>query len=141
MPRRTPPVSSGASGSDNAGTSNNNNEVANPESVTVDDKAPLWIFVKKIYKYKTGGSWRWQCNFCKLHYNGSHTRVEKHLLKEGGKGINICTKVNPYATVQITKLLKDCKERIPNRAVACSFTIVNKSREFSNSWQLFYDLW
>ncbi|XP_050387930.1 uncharacterized protein LOC126804583 [Argentina anserina] len=115
MPRRTH-VSSGASGSDNAGTSNNNNEATNPESVTVDDRAPLWMFVKKISKYETGGSWRWQCNFYKLYYNGSHTRVEKHLLKKGGKGITICTKVNPQATAQIRKLFKDCKERIANRA-------------------------
>lgn len=52
------------------------------ESLEVDDKAPLWIYVKKIEKLPGGGSWKFECKFCRNSYVGSHSRVLTHLLKE-----------------------------------------------------------
>lgn len=47
----------------NAGSSNTSTGAA------YDDKAPLWMYVKKIQKLESGGSYRWQYNICKLFYN------------------------------------------------------------------------
>lgn len=81
-----------------------------PTPDAIVDKAPLWLFVKKIHKLDGGGSWRWQCNICKLFYNGSYTRVRKHLLREG-LGVAVCSKVTTEQVVHMTKLVQDCNER------------------------------
>ncbi|XP_024196212.1 uncharacterized protein LOC112199422 [Rosa chinensis] len=105
----TPPISSSA-GYVNAGTSSG---AADAENEIIDDKAPLWKFVKKIQKGQGRGGWKWQCNFCKLY---SYTRVRSHLLKEGTAGVAICTKVTPHAFTAMTKLARESKERLINAA-------------------------
>ncbi|PRQ23502.1 hypothetical protein RchiOBHm_Chr6g0262081 [Rosa chinensis] len=72
--------------------------------------------MKKIQKRQGGGGWKWQCNFCKLYYSGSYTRVRSHLLKEGIAGVAICTKVTPHAFIAMTKLARESKERLMNAA-------------------------
>ena len=81
------------SGSSSGSVNPSSSSAANVEIEKKDDKAPLWIYVKKIEKLAGGGSYRWQCNIWKLYYNGSYTRVCKHLLKEGGVGVAVCSKV------------------------------------------------
>ncbi|XP_004299807.1 PREDICTED: uncharacterized protein LOC101294851 [Fragaria vesca subsp. vesca] len=128
MPRGTPHVSASV----NAGTSNDSNEAPNLESEIIDDRAPLWKYAKKIERYGTvGGSWKWQCNFCKLFYNGSHTRVRQHLLKERRVGVTICKKVNPHVFAQMTKLVKDYNERIANRGARQVLLPLSTSRRSS----------
>ena len=63
------------------------------DQTNVDDKAPLWIYVNKLEKLAGGGSWRFECKFCKNKYTGSYSRVSTHLLRDGAKGIKECSKV------------------------------------------------
>ncbi|XP_018453902.2 uncharacterized protein LOC108825058 [Raphanus sativus] len=107
------------------------------ESLEVDDKAPLWIYVKKIEKLPGGGSWKFECKFCRNSYVGSHSRVLTHLLKEG-KGIKGCLKVTPQQRVNLKKLVDDCKERI-ERAATKPVPLPSSSRNMSSS-SLDYDM-
>ncbi|XP_050370238.1 uncharacterized protein LOC126788300 [Argentina anserina] len=86
--------------------------VVDPTYEFIDDKAPLWKFVKKIQKQGNGGNCKWQCNFCNLFYNGSYTRVRCHLLKEGTSGVASCTGVTPDVYNEMLELVKECKERL-----------------------------
>ncbi|XP_050387208.1 uncharacterized protein LOC126803442 [Argentina anserina] len=108
------PISSSA-GSVNA--DGNSGDGGGQEDRKIDDKTPLWAFVKKISKPPSGGNWRWQCSFCNMYYNRSYTRVRAHLLSEGG-GIVGCPKVSVNSEVKskLFKLMKECKERLTNAA-------------------------
>lgn len=86
------------------------------DASNVDDKAPLWIYVNKVEKLAGGGSWRFECKFCKNSYVGSHSRVVTHLLQEGIKGIKVCSKVTSQQRANMKKLVDDCKERIKRAA-------------------------
>ncbi|KAL1198975.1 hypothetical protein V5N11_004943 [Cardamine amara subsp. amara] len=111
------------------------------DSSIVDDKAPLWIYVKKIEKLAGGGSWRFECNFCNNSYVGSHTRVMTHLLQEGIKGIKGikgCLKVTPQQRTNMKNLVKECKERI-KRAAPKAIPLPSSSRKSSSS-SLDYDM-
>lgn len=108
--------SASASSSGSVNVTDNNTFSGAAENERKDDRAPLWMFVKKIEKQPGGGCWRWQCNICKLYYNGSYTRVRMHLLKEGGSGVVGCSKVSPQQLAHMTKLVKDAKERQQNAA-------------------------
>ena len=101
-------------GSSSGSVNPSSSSATNVEIEKKDDKAPLWIYVKKIEKLAGGGSYRWQCNICKLYYNGSYTRVRKHLLKEGGVGVAVCSKVTSIQLVHMTKLVKECEEKQKN---------------------------
>ncbi|XP_050385846.1 uncharacterized protein LOC126802279 [Argentina anserina] len=113
MSGRSTPISSSA-GSVNAGSANA--ESANAGSNTGGSGGGDAENEQRISKPPTGGNWRWQCNFCKLYFNGSHTRVKSHLLKEGTASIASCTKVNPEAYAKLHKLVNECKERLANAA-------------------------
>ncbi|CAE6074649.1 unnamed protein product [Arabidopsis arenosa] len=68
---------------------------------SLDDKAPLWIYVNKMEKLAGGGSWRFECKFCKIKFSGSYSRVATHLLKDGTKGIRECLKLRPPRAVPL----------------------------------------
>lgn len=108
------------------------------ESSTIDDKSPLWIYVKKIEKLAGGGSWRFECKFCNNSYVGSHSRVMTHLIQEGIKGIKGCLKVTPQQRAHMRKLVDECKERI-KRAAPKIVPLPLSSRKSSSS-SLDYDM-
>ncbi|WJX82916.1 hypothetical protein P8452_65620 [Trifolium repens] len=59
-----------------------------------DDRNPLWRFVTVLENNDTGGGNKlWQCNFCHNQVKSSYSRVRLHLLKIGGKGVAVCTKM------------------------------------------------
>ncbi|KAL0862487.1 hypothetical protein Bca101_041605 [Brassica carinata] len=107
------------------------------ESSNVDDKALLWIYVNKIEKLARGGSWKFECKFCRNSYVGSHSRVLTHLLQEG-KGIKGYLKVTPQQRANLKKLVDDCKERIKHAAPK-PVPLPSSSRNVSSS-SLDYDM-
>ncbi|CAL9222157.1 unnamed protein product [Arabidopsis halleri] len=108
------------------------------ESSTVDDKAPLWIYVNKNEKLAGGGSWKFECKFCNNLYVGSHSRVKAHLLQEGVKGIKGCLKVTHQQKAHIKKLVDECEERI-KRAAPKKVPLPSSSRKSCSS-SLDYDM-
>ncbi|KAL1213763.1 hypothetical protein V5N11_009944 [Cardamine amara subsp. amara] len=80
----------------------------------VDDKVPLWIYVKKIEKLAGGR------------------------ILEGIKGIKGCLKVTPQQRANMKKLVNECKERI-KRAAPKSLPLPSSIRKPSSS-SLDYDM-
>lgn len=104
----------------------------------VDDKAPLWMYVKKIEKLVGGGSWRFDCNFCGKRYSGSYSRVAGHLLNDGTKGIKECLKVTTQQRENMRNLVKECKKKIQSAAPRV-VSLPSSSRKASDS-SLDYDM-
>ncbi|KAK7300483.1 hypothetical protein RJT34_11327 [Clitoria ternatea] len=92
---------SGSSSGTGSGSVGSSNEVEN---------APLWKYVTKLGKCAdTGGSWRFQCNFCNEIKQGSYSRVRAHLLQISKQGIAVCKKVQPNDVHRMKKVEEEAE--------------------------------
>ncbi|MCO5548984.1 hypothetical protein L7F22_002449 [Adiantum nelumboides] len=64
---------------------------------------PLWKYVAENASFAKGGSKKWSCSFCKLHFAGSYPRVRAHLLDIKNQGIQVCCKVSAEERASLTK--------------------------------------
>ncbi|MCO5569730.1 hypothetical protein L7F22_023445 [Adiantum nelumboides] len=64
---------------------------------------PLWKYVAENASVAKGGSKKWSCSFCKLHFAGSYPRVRAHLLGIKNQGIQVYCKVSAEERACLTK--------------------------------------
>ncbi|XP_050365630.1 uncharacterized protein LOC126784190 [Argentina anserina] len=86
--------------------------------------APLWKYVinhtvldddGNVVK-TAGGNVSLECKFCHVSFNGSHSRVRSHLLKEKGTGVRICSKINDDQSQEVHHLLSFCEQKLREKA-------------------------
>ena len=86
----------------------------------IDKGSPLWRHTTRITQCPGGGAYIWKCNFCKVQYRSSYSRVRLHLLGPAGEGINMCEGSGPdkkgLSAAQIAALAKEQEDA--DRAVA-----------------------
>ncbi|KAG8379144.1 hypothetical protein BUALT_Bualt07G0057600 [Buddleja alternifolia] len=89
-------------------SSQSGGDVSSPPS----DNRPLWKYVTKMTRSKEcGGNIPFTCNLCKATYKGSYSRVKSHLLKIGGNGIKVCSKVTDSQLNEMKKLEDEATQR------------------------------
>ena len=78
---------------------------------TYDPKKPLLLYVTKVgatmsqsMAKRGGGSRHWTCNVCSHRWVGSYIWIKQHLLGIGGKGVNVCTKLNMQQRSNLLRL-------------------------------------
>ncbi|MCO5548983.1 hypothetical protein L7F22_002448 [Adiantum nelumboides] len=64
---------------------------------------PLWKYVAENASFAKGGSKKWSCSFCKLHFAGSYPHVRAHLLGIKNQRIQVCCKVSAEERASLTK--------------------------------------
>lgn len=105
-------------------------------SVSSDDVGPLWNYVTKLEKKgEVGGTWKFECHFCKETRSGSYSRVKCHLLQIKGNGISICKKVTKPDLLEMQRLDETFETNKKNSGpkdvpLPCSF---NRDGTFSTS--------
>ncbi|KAJ4791668.1 HAT dimerization domain-containing protein-like [Rhynchospora pubera] len=85
--------------------------IASDGSSSFNASTPLWQYVTRLEKAESGGNTKFTCNFCKVTFTGSYSRVKAHLFQISGTGIRACKKITKEELARLKKLQEEVDER------------------------------